>query len=134
MVIEEELSHEEVLGLQGVHERIYGLDIPWAQHLEGSYFPKEVLRSMRASAGHSGISTTVVAHSSNLITAIPSSFGGWFVNMGSPWQGLLQHCWSIRSLLKRCARKSWQLFMTGVKRFWPILIPSIIGFIRRLLS
>jgi len=45
MVIEEELSHEEVLGLQGVHERIYGLDIPWAQHLEGSYFPKEVLRS-----------------------------------------------------------------------------------------
>src|SRR6266699_6387481 len=44
MVIEEELSHEEVLGLQGVHERIYGVDIPWAQHLEGSYFPKGVLR------------------------------------------------------------------------------------------
>ncbi len=44
MVIEEELSHEEVHGLQGVHERIYGVDIPWAQHLEGSYFPKGVLR------------------------------------------------------------------------------------------
>ncbi len=44
MVIEEELSDEDVHGLQGVHERIYGVDIPWAQHLEGSYFPKEVLR------------------------------------------------------------------------------------------
>jgi len=44
MVIEEELSPEEVDGLQAVHERIYGLDIPWAQHLEGSYFPREVLR------------------------------------------------------------------------------------------
>ncbi len=44
MVIAEELSPEEVHGLQAVHERIYGLDIPWAQHLEGSYFPKEVLR------------------------------------------------------------------------------------------
>jgi hypothetical protein len=45
MVTEEELSDEEVHGLQAVHERIYCLDIPWAQHLEGSYFPKEVLRS-----------------------------------------------------------------------------------------
>jgi Domain of unknown function (DUF4111) len=44
MVTEEELSPAEVHGLQEVHERIYGLDIPWAQHLEGSYFPKEVLR------------------------------------------------------------------------------------------
>jgi len=51
MVTEEELSEEEVYGLQGVHERIYGLDIPWAQHLEGSYFPREVLRSSAQSGG-----------------------------------------------------------------------------------
>src|SRR5437588_13097585 len=51
MVTEEELSEEEVYGLQGVHERIYGLDIPWAQHLEGSYFPREVLRSSAHSGG-----------------------------------------------------------------------------------
>jgi hypothetical protein len=44
IVIEEELSDEEVNGLQAVHERIYNLDIPWAKHLEGSYFPKQVLR------------------------------------------------------------------------------------------
>jgi predicted nucleotidyltransferase len=43
IVIEEELTPEEVYGLQAVHEHIYGLDIPWAQHLEGSYFPKQVL-------------------------------------------------------------------------------------------
>ncbi|MGH9830719.1 MAG: aminoglycoside adenylyltransferase domain-containing protein, partial [Blastocatellia bacterium] len=44
VVLEEELSPEEGHGLQAGHERIYGLDIPWAQHLEGSYFPKQVLR------------------------------------------------------------------------------------------
>ncbi len=44
MVIAEELTPSEVHGLQAVHEGIYGLDIPWAQHLEGSYFPKDVLR------------------------------------------------------------------------------------------
>ncbi|GAC1379465.1 MAG: hypothetical protein NVS4B7_08930 [Ktedonobacteraceae bacterium] len=44
MVIEEELSDEEVQSLQAVHARIYCLDIPWAQHLEGSYFPRAVLR------------------------------------------------------------------------------------------
>ena len=51
MVTEKELSEEEVYGLQGVHERIYCLDSPWAQHLEGSYFPREVLRSSAQSGG-----------------------------------------------------------------------------------
>ena len=44
IVIEEPLSDDEVGVLQDMHARIYDLDIPWAQHLEGSYFPKEVLR------------------------------------------------------------------------------------------
>lgn len=44
IVTEEDLADQEVHGLQGVHERIYGLASPWAQHLEGSYFPREVLR------------------------------------------------------------------------------------------
>lgn len=44
VVIAEELSPAEVHGLQAVHEHIYGVDIPWAKHLEGSYFTKEVLR------------------------------------------------------------------------------------------
>jgi hypothetical protein len=30
--------------LQAIHERIYSLDCAWAQHLEGSYFPKGVLK------------------------------------------------------------------------------------------
>jgi Domain of unknown function (DUF4111) len=51
MVTEEELSDEEVHGLQRVHERIYCLDSPWAQHLEGSYFPRKVLRSNAQSGG-----------------------------------------------------------------------------------
>ncbi len=51
IVTEEELSEQEVHGLQVVHERIYCLDVPWAQHLEGSYFPKEVLRDSAQSGG-----------------------------------------------------------------------------------
>ena len=44
MVLEEALSEDQVQALQGMHERIYSFDSHWAQHLEGSYFPKEVLR------------------------------------------------------------------------------------------
>jgi hypothetical protein len=41
---EHNLSDNQVQALQAMHERIYRLDCEWAQHLEGSYFPKEVLR------------------------------------------------------------------------------------------
>ena len=44
MVIERELTEAQVAGLQSMHARIYELDCAWAQHLEGSYFPKETLR------------------------------------------------------------------------------------------
>ena len=44
MVVEGELTAEQVAGLQALHGRIYALESYWAQHLEGSYFPKEVLR------------------------------------------------------------------------------------------
>jgi len=45
MVVEEELSEDQVLALQIMHERIYNLDCGWAQHLEGSYFSRDVLRN-----------------------------------------------------------------------------------------
>ena len=51
VVTEEELSEEQVQGLQEVHKRIYGLAFPWAQHLEGSYFPQHVLRDYAHSGG-----------------------------------------------------------------------------------
>jgi len=44
IVVAHELSDVQVQALQAMHERIYRLDCEWAQHLEGSYFPKEVLR------------------------------------------------------------------------------------------
>jgi predicted nucleotidyltransferase len=43
-----ELSDEQVVALQAMHERLFELDTPWAQHLEGSYFPKELLRRVDA--------------------------------------------------------------------------------------
>ncbi|HEX3051794.1 MAG TPA: aminoglycoside adenylyltransferase domain-containing protein [Aggregatilineaceae bacterium] len=45
-VIEDELTGEQVQALDAMHDRIYGMAIPWAQHLEGSYFPKALLRDV----------------------------------------------------------------------------------------
>jgi predicted nucleotidyltransferase len=44
IVVAEELSEDELLALQILHERIYNLECEWARHLEGSYFPKKILR------------------------------------------------------------------------------------------
>jgi hypothetical protein len=44
IAVKDELSDEHVYALDGMHRRIYGLDCAWAQHLEGSYFPVDVLR------------------------------------------------------------------------------------------
>jgi len=44
IAVEEELSDDQVDALQAMYARIYDLDCAWAQHLEGSYFPKDVLR------------------------------------------------------------------------------------------
>ena len=45
IAVEEELSDPQVGALQAMHERIYCLESEWAKHLEGSYFPKKVLRN-----------------------------------------------------------------------------------------
>jgi hypothetical protein len=44
IVIERELPDNQVQALQAMHECVYNLDCKWAQHLEGSYFPRDVLR------------------------------------------------------------------------------------------
>ncbi len=44
VVINEALSEAHVHALNQLHSRIYDLDIEWAKHLEGSYFPKDILR------------------------------------------------------------------------------------------
>jgi predicted nucleotidyltransferase len=39
-----DVNEEQLARLQAMHARLYELEVPWAQHLEGSYAPKEVLR------------------------------------------------------------------------------------------
>ena len=39
-------SVEALAALQDMHKRIYALDVPWAQHLEGSYVPRNSLRRL----------------------------------------------------------------------------------------
>ena len=44
IVIKEEVSDAQLTALQNLHGRIYALDAPWAQHLDGSYIPQTTLR------------------------------------------------------------------------------------------
>jgi predicted nucleotidyltransferase len=44
IVINEDLSDLQLRNLQSMHKRIFDLDMEWAKHLEGSYFPKAILR------------------------------------------------------------------------------------------
>ena len=44
-----EVTDAQMADLQAMQERLYELDTPWAQHLEGSFFPKELLRRVDAS-------------------------------------------------------------------------------------
>jgi hypothetical protein len=44
VAVENELSEVQVQALQVMHGRIFDLACEWARHLEGSYFPKPVLR------------------------------------------------------------------------------------------
>ena len=49
VVIAQALTDEQVLALQAVHGRIFALESAWAQHLEGSYSPRDWLRQPAAS-------------------------------------------------------------------------------------
>lgn len=44
VVVERDVTDTEANGLQALHSRIFDLPVPWAQHLEGSYFPLHLLR------------------------------------------------------------------------------------------
>jgi hypothetical protein len=45
VVAERDLTTSQVGALQTLHGQVFDLDSEWAKHLEGSYFPKEILRS-----------------------------------------------------------------------------------------
>jgi predicted nucleotidyltransferase len=44
VVVEEDLSPHQIDALQVMHDQVYQLASEWAKHLEGSYFPREILR------------------------------------------------------------------------------------------
>jgi len=44
VVTEHDLSEGDLLALQAMHARIYNLESEWAKHLEGSYFPKMIIK------------------------------------------------------------------------------------------
>jgi predicted nucleotidyltransferase len=44
VAVEDDLTSHQVDALQVMHDQVYQLDSEWAKHLEGSYFPREILR------------------------------------------------------------------------------------------
>lgn len=49
IVIENEISDQTVAALQEMHAQLYELESHWAQHLEGSYFPKDLFQDLTPS-------------------------------------------------------------------------------------
>ena len=47
-----EVTEEQLAALQVMHTRIHALDVPWAQHLEGSYVPRDRVRRVDTSRSH----------------------------------------------------------------------------------
>jgi hypothetical protein len=45
IAIEHEVFEVDLPALQAMHARIFNLESGWAKHLEGSYFPREILKS-----------------------------------------------------------------------------------------
>lgn len=45
IVVQRDLTQVQVDALQEMHERIHNINSRWAKHLEGSYFPKDVILS-----------------------------------------------------------------------------------------
>jgi len=44
VVTKDDVASKQQAELQALHQRLYALTTPWAQHLEGSYIPQKVLR------------------------------------------------------------------------------------------
>ena len=44
VVVEEDMTSSQVGALQEMHDQVYQFNSEWAKHLEGSYFPREILR------------------------------------------------------------------------------------------
>jgi hypothetical protein len=49
VVTNEDVSDEQLAALQGMHRRLYALNVQWAQHLEGSYVSRDRLRRVDSS-------------------------------------------------------------------------------------
>jgi len=47
--VERDLARDELEALQAFHRQLFHHPSPWAQHLEGSYIPREILRDYRRS-------------------------------------------------------------------------------------
>jgi Nucleotidyltransferase domain len=43
ILLEEDISNDQLPPFQALHADIFKLDCPWAQHLEGSYLPRAAL-------------------------------------------------------------------------------------------
>jgi hypothetical protein len=50
-VVESEPNELQVNALQHMHASVFGLESSWAQYLEGSYFPRDVLRDSSMAGG-----------------------------------------------------------------------------------
>lgn len=51
VAVEEDIPDAQVPALEALHRRVYDLDSEWAKHLEGSYFPRSILKRLQPGSG-----------------------------------------------------------------------------------
>lgn len=78
IVVENDISDTDLQALQFMHARIYNLESKWAKHLEGSYFPKNILK--------------IGAYANKRLWYLDTAFKGlWYLNNTSDKLALSNH-------------------------------------------
>lgn len=90
----DEVTATQLEGLQAMHNRLYGLESTWAQHLEGSYVPKRELRRVdesRAPYWYLDNCATELVEDNHCNTAVGRWAGKWVLRtLDARWSSLIR--------------------------------------------
>jgi predicted nucleotidyltransferase len=104
IVVEAELSEDQVLALQIMHERIYNLNCEWARHLEGMNSWARQIQVDPEIINNSFFQTFAVLHYCRMLYDLHTGFPGskrggteWAKsNLDPAWVGLIDRAWDGR--------------------------------------
>jgi predicted nucleotidyltransferase len=129
VVVHDELTDAQQAALKALHERLYAIDTPWAQHLEGSYVPKTQLRRMSPERPpwfyfDNGATEPIWDnHDNSAVVAGHYGSTAWFLPAPT------RRPWSTRSVRRRYEPTRWWPWRSGRSGF-PRSTPGVLAFSR----